>query len=177
MIKSMPLCECTWVESISESYLLKYREDDNYAYFVEVDLEYPASMHILHQDIPLAPEKLCIQTDWMSSNGSQLNLNRSRSEKVPKLVVTLFDKNHHVCHINNLKFYVQHGLIIKKIYRALRFKQSEWLRSYIEKHTVLKKQAKTTFEKNFYKLMSNACFGKTMENKSNRRQFYYVTTE
>ena len=134
-MKSLPLCEYTWVESISESDLLKYREDNDYAYFVEVDLEYPASMHIPHQDLPLAPEELCIQTDWLSSYSSQLNLNRSRSDQVPKLVETLFDKNHYVCHINNLKFYVRHGFIIKKIHRALRFKQSEWPRSYIEKNS------------------------------------------
>ena len=90
---------------------------------------------------------------------------------------TLFDKTNYICHIENLLFYIDQGLKVGRLHRVLQFNQSDWLRPYIEKNTVMRKQASTTFEKNFNKLMSNACFGKTMENKRNRKNIQFVSDE
>ena len=73
--------------------------------------------------------------------------------------------------------YLEQGLQVLALYRVLQFNQSDWLRPYTEKNTTMRKQAKTAFEKNFYKLMSNACFGKTMENKRNRKNIQFVSEE
>ena len=143
-------------------------------YFVEVDLEYPPRLHDHHNDLPLAPEKLKIKTEWLSDYAKSFGIPASR---VAKLVETLFDKNFYICHFRNLDFYVEKGLTVKRLHRVLQFDQSCWLGNYISKNTALRKQAKTDFDKNFFKLLSNACFGKTMENLRNRRQTKFLSTE
>ena len=70
---------------------------------------------------------------------------------------------------------MKHGLIVDKLHSMWEFEQSRWLGVYIEKNTVMRKQAKNDFEKNFYKLMSNACFGKTMENLRKRSVIKFVS--
>ena len=70
---------------------------------------------------------------------------------------------------------MKHGLVVEKLHRVFEFEQSKWLGVYIEKNTVMRKQAKNDFEKNFYNLMSNACFGKTMENLRKRSVKKFVS--
>ena len=66
------------------------------------------------------------------------------------------------------------GLTVKRLHRVLQFDQSCWL---VSKNIALRKQAKTDVDKNFFKLLSNACFGKTMENLRNHRQTKFLSTE
>ena len=86
-------------------------------------------------------------------------------------------KNEKVVHIRNLKQALNHGLILEKVYRVIRFNQDEWLKPYIEMNTKLTQTAKNEFEKYFFMLMNNAAFGKTMENVKNHRDIKLVTTE
>ena len=73
--------------------------------------------------------------------------------------------------------YVKHGLKVTTLHWAVKFQQSKWLGTYIFKNTVMRRSAANDFEKIFYKLMSNACFGKTMENLRRRSTLKFVSTE
>ena len=97
--------------------------------------------------------------------------------KVEKDVTNLHDKNEYVVHIINLKQALNHGLILKKVHRVIKFNQKAWLEPYIKMNTDLRKIAKNDFENIFFKLMNNEVFGKTMENVRKHRDIKLLTTE
>ncbi len=123
---------------------------------LEVDLEYPKELHDLHNEYPLAPERL-----WI--------------DKVEKLVPNLNDKTKYVLHHKNLKMYLEMGLKLTKIHRGITFEESCFMKSYIDLNTDMRTKGTTDFEKDFYKLMNNSVFGKTMENVRNRVNVKLVT--
>ena len=89
----------------------------------------------------------------------------------------LNDKENYAVHILALKQALNHGLKLSKVHRVIEFRQEEWLKPYIEMNTKLHMQAKNDFEKDFFKLMNNSVFGKTMENVRNHRDIRVVTTD
>ena len=116
---------------------------------LEVDLEYPKNLHDLHNDYPLAPEQIMVN-------------------KTSKLIPNLGDKKKYVLHYEDLRQYLKLGLKLTHIHRGIKFKESPWLEKYISLNTKLRTETKNEFEKDFFKLMNNAVFGKTMENIRNR---------
>ena len=117
---------------------------------LEVDLEYPEKLHDLHNDYPLAPER--VECD----------------HGVKKLIPNLRHKNNYVIHYKNLMQCLRLGMKLKKIHRGIKFTEAAFLKPYIDKNTSLRALAKNNFEKDFFKLMNNSVFGKTMENIRNR---------
>ena len=117
---------------------------------LEVDLSYPEELHDLHNDYPLCPERI------ECKNG------------VKKLIPNLRDKNNYVIHYKTLMQCLSLGMELKKIHRGIKFIESDFMSSYINMNVNLRTQAKNNFEKDFYKLMNNSVFGKTMENIRNR---------
>ena len=117
---------------------------------LEVDLEYPEELHDLHNDYPLCPER--VECD----------------KGVKKLIPNLRHKKNYVVHYKTLMQYLNLGMELKKIHRGIKFIESDFLKPYIDKNTNLRTQAKNNFEKDFFKLMNNSVFGKTMENIRNR---------
>ena len=85
-----------------------------------------------------------------------------------KLVLTLEDKEKYVVHRNNLQFYLRQGMRLKKLHRVMEFDREPWMEPYIRMNTEFRKQAKSDFGTDFYKLMNISVFGKTIENLRNR---------
>ena len=73
-----------------------------------------------------------------------------------------------------LKFYIRHGMIVDKIHDVISFRQSRWLEKYINFNTQKRNKAKNDFEKDFYKLLNNAFYRKTMENVRNRLKLKFI---
>ena len=153
----------------TEEHIMKMRPNSKKGWILEVDLEYPEEVHDWHNDYPLAPEKKVIGLDKMSEYQQRLmddlDLTMPNTEK---LVLTLEDKEKYVTHYKNLQFYLSQGMRLKKVHRVIEFDQEPWMEPYIRMNTDFRKQAKSDFETDFYKLMNNSVFGKTMENLRNR---------
>ena len=127
-------------------------------YLLEVDVNYPKELHDYHNDLPFTCEKIKI-------NG------------VEKLVPNLYDKKKYVIHIKALHQALKHGLVLEKMHRIIEFKQSAWMKEYIDFNIKLRTAATNDFEKDFYKLMNNSVFGKTMENIRRHRNIKLVNNK
>ena len=161
MCKKLPVGDFKWVDDLSictEDLIKNYDEDSDIGYNLEVDVEYPRNLHKLHNDLPFLPEKMKINN-------------------CTNLVCNLNDKENYPVHVLALKQALNHGLKVTKIHRASEFRQEYWLKPYIDMNTELRKHAKNDFEKDFFKLMNNSVFGKTMENVRNHRDIRVVTTD
>ena len=162
MSEKMPYKDFKWVDVNEaeplEEVLSKVLLDEDLGYILEVDLEYPDELHDLHNDYPLAPETMVLN-------------------RVNKLTPNLRNKTKYILHHRNLGLYLSLGLRLTKIHRIIEFKQSKWLAPYIALNTNLRTKAKNNFEKDFFKLMNNSVFGKTMENIRNRKDIKLVTSK
>ena len=177
MIQYLPTGGFEWLTG-EEVDLSKYNDESEKGLILEVDLEYPEELHDLHNDYPLASEKIKVTEDMLSPYCREI------AEKfgvkvgmVEKLVPTLSNKERYVLHYRNLQLYMSLGLKLTKIHRALEFNQSPWLKPYIDFNTKKRAEAKNSFEKDFFKLMNNSVFGKTMENLRKRQDIKLVTDE
>ena len=136
-------------------------------YILEVDIDYLQQLHDAHNAYLLVPERLKVDKAWMSDYQQGLQ-HKMYGRGVEKLVPNLRDKTNYVLHYQNLQLYLQLGMRLKKNHRALRFDQSPWMESYMRKNTMLRKQARSTFDQDLYKLLKISVFQKMMENLRKR---------
>ena len=153
-------------------------EDRKKGMILEVDLEYPKELHELHNDYPLAAEKMKVTKEMLSPYCKNIHEQFGISiGQVAKLIPTLSSKKNYVLHYRNLQLYLSLGLKLKKVYRVLEFDQSPWLAQYINFKTQKRMNAKNAFEKDLFKLLNNSVFGKTMENIRKRVDVRQVTDQ
>lgn len=157
MSQLLPESGFEWVDNIANFSLDSISDNSNHGYILEVDLEYPWDIHDSHNSLPF-----CCETKVPPHS------------KNSKLIADLNNKVKYVIHYKNLQQCLKHGLKLSKIHRILKFKQSSWLEKYILLNTFHRTNAKSTFEKNFFKLLNNAVYGKTMENVDKRRNVKIV---
>ncbi|XP_077977139.1 uncharacterized protein LOC144432741 [Glandiceps talaboti] len=187
MVQSLPTNGFKWVDCKDISsldckglskYLDNYTNESDRGLILEVDLEYPSELHDLHNDYPLAPERLCITEDMLSPHNKKIrDLFNIKCGNIEKLTTTLKPKRNYVLHFQNLKQYLSLGLKVTKIHRAIEFNQSKWMSQYILFNTEKRKKARNAFEKDFFKLMNNSVFGRTMMNVRKHRNIKLCTTE
>ena len=180
MSQYLPTGGFKWMtqKQIDKIDLAKYKEDSKKGLILEVDLEYSEGLHDLHNSYPLGPEKVKVTKDMLSEYSKRIadKFNISTG-LVHKLTPTLNNKEKYVLHYRNLQLYTDLGLKVTKIHRVLEFNQSPWLKQYIDFNTEKRKKAKNAFEKDFFKLMNNSVFGKTMENIRKRVDVRLITDE
>ena len=167
MSQYLPTGGFRWMtkSQINNMDLAKYNENSKKGLILEVDLEYPEGVHNLHNDYPLGPEKVKVTEDMLSDYCKNIaEKYKISTGLIHKLIPTLNNKEKYVLHYRNLQLYTDLGLKITKVHRVLEFNQSPWLRQYIDFNTGKRKNDKNAFEKDFFKLMNNSVFGKTMEN-------------
>ena len=156
--------------------MAKYKEGSKKGVILEVDLEYPQELHDLHNDYPLAPEKMKVAKEMLSPYCESIREKFNTSiGQVHKLIPTLNNKEKYVLHYRNLQQYTDLGLKVKKAHRVLEFNQSLWLKQYIDFNTQKITQARNSFEKDFFKVMNNSVFGKTVKNLRKRVDVKLVT--
>ena len=152
--------------------------ESDVGYILEVDLKYPSELHELHNDYPLASEKLRVSKDMLSDYCSSIAEKYDvKVGDVAKLIPNLRDKSCYVLHYRTLQLYVSLGMVVKRIHRVLRFKQSDWLKGFVMFNTAKRMNAANEFEKAFFKLIINSVYGKTMENVRKRVNVKLINNE
>ena len=178
MCEKLPTGNFRWrTEKISLEDLMAYDAEGDSGLRVRASWEYPEHLHDLHNDYPMAPESILVSPEMCSPFNAKLSVATHRhADTVPKLVPNLMDKAEYTCHIKNFQYYVKSGLICTKIHKVLEFDQYAYLKPYIMFNTDKRAKATNDFEKDYYKLMSNAVFGKSMENVMKRIEVDLVTS-
>ena len=160
MSQSLPTHGFSWMKDLTIDSVIdlldkKRNPEVKKGYIFEVDLEYPPNLWKSHNDYPLAPEKMIV-------NG------------VEKLICHFKPRKNYVVHHRNLRQYLEMGMRLTAVHRGISFYQSSWMEPYIRKNTELRKTATNSFEKDFFKLMNNSVFGKTIENIRKRQNIILV---
>ena len=154
-----------WLKNVNWFDVNSIIEKNPIGYILEVNLEYPDKLHALHNDYPLAPEKLAIPYDMLSNYYKKIGDKYGiKVGDVVKLIPNLGNKTNYVLHYRNLQLHLSLGMKLTKIHGVLKFKSYGYMKKHIEFNTEKRRNTANSFEKHFFKLMINDVYGKTMEN-------------
>ena len=147
-------------------------------FILDADLEYPEKLHALHNNYPLAPEKLAVSYEVLSDFCRKIaNKYGMKVGDVKELISNLSNKTNYILHYRDLQLYLSLGMKLTKIYRVLKFKQSDWMKNHLDFNTEKRKIVPNSFEKDFFKSMINSVYGKTMENLQKRINIRLINSE
>jgi len=169
------------LEIFNEEYIKSIPEDgirdgDIYrGYMFDLDGYYPDEVHDrLNDYVPLPENKVCDLSPHMKEMANKMGI---KMNKQKKLICTLDPKTHYSVHYAELKSALRWGFKITKIHRVMSFIQSRWMASYVTQNQNKRKLATNKASKDFFKMLNNAVYGKTMENVRNRRDIRLTTDE
>ena len=142
MSEYLPYEKFEWLENLDKFDVMSINEKSDTGYFLEVDLEYPDELHELHNDYPLAPKKLAVTNNMLSKYCKKKNADKYDIEvgDVKKFISNLKNKTKYVLHYRNLQLDLFLGMKLTKIRRMSKFKQSNWMRKYIDFNTEKRKK-------------------------------------
>ena len=138
-------------------FILNYDVYSDVGCIFQATIRYPEKIHGEQKDLPFLPQK-------------------EKINKCQKLICSIEDKEKYVVHIKVLKQALKYGLVLEEVHSVIKFNQKAWLKPYIDLNTELRKNANNESDKDFFKLMNNSVFGKTMENVRNYRDIKLVRT-
>ena len=172
MSDSLPYDEIKFDKDVKLEDILNTPDDSDIGYFVEVDLIYPDNIKEKTTIFPFAPTNKKTNLDKLKDYMKEIK--PDTYIQTSKLICDFSDKKNYLIHYRMLKFYIRHGMIVDKVHEIISFKQSKWLEKYINFNTQKRNKTVNDFEKDFYKLLNNAFYGKTMENVRNRLKIKFV---
>ena len=182
MSQRLPIGDFRWAKphelsNFTAQTIATLPDDASDGYILEVDLDYPAELHDLHNDLPFClRNQLPNEAELTAYQRHILEQTGRKYQPTSKLLGTLHPKSRYILHYRNLKQCLANGLLLTKVHRVLAFTQTAWLQPYIEYNTAKRAKATNDFAKDFYKLMNNAVYGKTMENVR-KRMDYAITMD
>ena len=172
MSEPLPYDEIKLDRDIKLEYILNTPDDSDIGYFIKVDLIYPDNIKEKTKKFAFAPVNKKLNPDNFSDYMKTIEPDTYTQTK--KLICGWSDKKNYLVHYSMLKFYIRHGMIVEKVHSLFSFKQSRWLERYISFNTQKRNKAKNDFEKDFYKLLYIAFYGKTMENVRNVLKIKFI---
>ena len=152
--------------------ILSTPDDSDIGYFIEVDLKYSDNIKEKTKHIPFVPKIKKINPDNFSDYMKESKPDTYIQTK--KLICDWSDTKDYLVHYRMIIFYVRHGMIVEKFHNVISFKQSRWLEKYISFNTQKRNKPKNDFENDFYKLLKNEFYGKTMEIVRNRLEIKFI---
>ena len=199
MMQYLPVSGFKWesqdaINAFSIDWLHTIKSDNDDGYIFEIDYTIPEDKHDKFANYPLAPEQKPVCGNMLSTYQREILREQFRADNddqlteevleqkideytsTEKLILDLKPKQKYIIHYRTLQLYIKLGMEITKVHRILKFNQQAWLAPYIQANTEMRQMATNDFEKDFFKLMNNAFFGKTMENVRKRRHIDIVST-
>ena len=180
MSQSLPVSDFKFLteKKINNFDLDSVTENSQTGYILECDLKYPKELHELHNDYPLCPEKIEVNSDMLSKYCSDIaHKYGTKVGGVRKLIPNLGEKVKYVVHYKNLQYYLSLGMKLVKIHEILKFKPGDWLKEYVDFNTKKRIILKNAFEVQFFKLLRNCVYGKSMENIRKRTHIKLINDQ
>ena len=172
MMSPLPHSDFQWMtqDMLTVDFILSIPKYGFEGCIIECDFEYPSSLHDVHSDYPLAPHKVKIPYSKLSPYAKDIcdKFHIKSSTGTEKLMATVLPKENYVLHYWNFQLYIELGLKVQKIHRGIYFSQEPFIKSYIEYNSNKRAEATNDFDVNFYKLLNNSLYGKTIENPEKR---------
>jgi ssDNA-binding Zn-finger/Zn-ribbon topoisomerase 1 len=186
--KPLPHSEFSWLDDSeiqhfsNPSNILAIPDEGDWGYYFEIDLIYPNNIKHKTVDFPVAPESGEVSKDMFSDFMKQFHKDLESCgqpdyKPCRKLLLTQYDKENYLVHFSILKFYLEIGMILKRVHRIIKFRQKAFLKPYIDSNSQKRALAQNNFEKDFYKYKNNSLFGKTMEDVRKRVNYKLVNDD